>query len=72
MVTDIRVDVISKVQCRCLTWQSNDFRFRCEYVNGIREKVDLDMFEKLGGVAGLLLDVQKGLEPSKTVFLKIG
>lgn len=63
---------VRKVQSRCLTRQGDDFGFRRENVNGIRKKVNLDMFEKLGGVAGLLLDVQKGLKPSKTVFLKVG
>ena len=72
MVTDIRMDIVGKIQRGCGPGQSDDFGLRGENIYGVLEKIDFDMFDEFGGIAGLLLNVQQGLEPAQTVFLKIG
>jgi hypothetical protein len=37
-----------------------------EHIDGIREKIDLDVVPKLGGVPRFVLDVQQGLQPLGT------
>src|SRR5690625_27433 len=71
LIADIRMDIIGKVNGTGPAGQRDDFTFRGKDVDRIREKIDLDVFEKLAGIPSLALDIQQGLQPAVCVFLEI-
>jgi len=62
------VDGVRKIDRRSPARQREDFALRREDIDGIREEVDLDVFEKLARVARLALDIEQGLQPLMGAF----
>ncbi len=54
-VADIGMHSVGKVDRRRTARQSHDPALGREHVNLVREKIDLNVFEKLGGIAGRAL-----------------
>ncbi len=62
-VTHIGVHGVGKVDRRGAFGQLHDPAFGCEYVDLVREQVDLHAFDEFQGVAGPLLHFQHALDP---------
>ena len=57
-MADIGVYGKGKVDGRGAAWQRHDFAFRCEHIDFVGEQVNFDVFQKLGRIAMVGLDVE--------------
>src|SRR5690606_16149013 len=71
LVADIGVDGIREIDRRGATRQRDDLAARGEYIDGVREQVDLDVLEEFAGIARLALDVEQRLQPLVRALLKV-
>jgi hypothetical protein len=60
---DLAVDGVGKVHHRGAARHGHDLALGREHVHGIGKEVDLDVIPELRRVAGLVLDVEQGLQP---------
>ena len=69
VITDIGVNRVGEIDWRGTAWQGQDLRLRREHIHRVGEQINLDVFEKLAGVAGFVLDVDQRLQPHRAQAL---
>ena len=57
------MDGVSKVHHGGAARQRHDLALGGEYIHRVGKEIDLDVFPELGGVAGLVLDIEQRLQP---------
>ncbi len=62
-VADIGMHCIGKIHGRGPARQGHDLAFGGEDIDFVREQIDLDVFQKFGSVAALVLDFEQVLQP---------
>ncbi len=59
MVADVGMHRVSEIHGSGAAWQGHDVAARREHIDLVRKQVDLDVFEKLGRILVVSLDVEQ-------------